>query len=86
VNIRVTPTNLQRVEDLTIVAQVNSGPDEKVMGEGQAPAGFVSDADPPGGEHFFFEMPRPDFQAWTDEPCPLSLVRENLTWEGRSQV
>ena len=83
VKIRVTPTGLLRTDDLTIVAQVNSWPDRKLMGEGQAPARLVPDADPLGGEHFFIEVAMPDFQPWTYEQCPLYLARVKLTRQGR---
>ena len=40
VKIRVTPTGLQRAEDLTLVAQVKSWPDGKVMGKARRRPGL----------------------------------------------
>ena len=82
VKIRVTPTGLQRADDLKIVAQVKSWPMGKVMGEGQAPARLVPDPDPLGGEHFFVEVPMPGFQPWTYEKCPLYLAQVKLAQAG----
>ena len=83
VRIRVTPTGLQRAEDLTLVAQVNSWPDGKLMGEGEAPARLVPGTDPLASEHFFVDVPVPGFQPWTYEQCPLYLARVQLTRQGR---
>lgn len=82
VRIRVTPTGLQRVENLTLVAQVKSWPAGKVMGEGQALARLEPNPDPLGGQHFFVEVPMPGFQPWTYEQCPLYLARVRLTQQG----
>ena len=83
VKIRVTPTGLERVDDLEIVAQVKPWPDGKVMGEGRAPAKLVAGPDPLGGEHFFVEVPMPGFQLWTHESCPLYIAQVKLTRQGR---
>jgi len=79
VKIRVTPAGAQRVDDLTIVAEVKSWPDGKVMGTGRAPARLVPNSDPLGGEHFFVEVPMPGFQPWTYEKCPLYTAQVKLT-------
>jgi hypothetical protein len=68
--IRVTPAGPQPADDLTVLAQVNSWPEGKFTGEGRAPARLVPSADPLGGEHFFVEVPMPDFQPWTP-PFPV---------------
>ena len=83
VKIRVTPTGLQRVDDLEIVAQVKPWPDGKVMGKGQAPARLVPNPDPLGGEHFFVEVPMPGFQPWTYEKCALYTARVQLARKGQ---
>jgi len=84
VKIRVTPTGLQRADDLKIIAQVKSWPDGKVMGEGQATARLVPDTDPLGGEHFIVEVPVPGFQLWSYEQCPLYLATVRLARQGRT--
>jgi hypothetical protein len=83
VKIRVTPTGLERVDDLEIGAQVKPWPDGKIMGEGHAPARLVASPDPLGGEHFFVEVPMPGFQPWTYENCPLYVAQVKLTRQGR---
>ncbi len=83
VRIRVTPTGLDRLNDLQIVAQVKPWPDGKVMGEGRAPARLVPEPDPLGGEHFFVEVPMPGFQPWTYEQCPLYIAQVKLARQGR---
>lgn len=65
VKIRVTPTGLENMDDLKIVAQVKSWPDGKVIGKDQAQARLMPDKDPLGGEHFLVEVPMPGFQPWT---------------------
>jgi len=67
VKIRVTPTGMDPLDDLKVVAQVSSWPQGKVMGEGQASARLTPSPDPFGGEHFFVEVPMPGFQPWTYE-------------------
>src|SRR5262245_23986600 len=84
VKLRVTPTSLQPVDDLKIVAEVKSWPDGKIMGKGQAPARLIPDSDPLGGEHFFVEIPMPGFRPWTYEKCPLYLAHLQLTKAGRT--
>lgn len=83
VKIRVTPTGIERVDDLKVIAQVRAWPAGKLMGEGQAPARLIPSPDPLGGEHFFVEAPMPGFQAWTYEQCPLYLAQVQLTKDGR---
>jgi len=83
VRIRVTPAGIERLDDLAIVARVESSPDGKVMGEGRAPARLKPDPDPLGGEHFFVEVPMPGFQPWTHETCPLYTARVRLEKGGR---
>lgn len=83
VNIRVTPTGLQRVDDLQVTAHVTRWPDGKLMGRGQTPARVTPDPDPLGGEHFFVEVPMPGFEPWTHERCPLYQARVQLTRRGR---
>lgn len=83
VRIRVTPTGLERADNLQIIAQVRSWPDGKFIGEGRAPARLVPDPDPLGGEHFFVEVPMPDFQPWTPEQRALYLADVQLSQAGR---
>ncbi len=83
VKIRVTPTGLARLNELNIVAEVKSWPDGKVMGEGKAPARLVPDSNPLAGEHFFVEVPMPDFRPWTYEKCPLYAAQVKLIKDGR---
>lgn len=83
VKIRVTPTGIERLDDLKIVAEVKSWPDGKVMGEGEVPARLVPDSDPLGGEHFFVDVPMLSFQPWTYEKCPLYSARVKLTKDAR---
>jgi hypothetical protein len=65
VKIRVTPTGVIRLDDLKIVAQVQSWPDGKFIGKGQSSARLRPDPNPLGGEHFFVEVPIPGFKPWT---------------------
>ena len=83
VKLRVTPTGLQRAEDLALIAQVTSWPDGKVMGEAQAPAALVPATDPLGGGHFVVDVPMPGCEPWTYEKCPLYVARVRLTRQGR---
>jgi len=83
VRIRVTLAGLQRAENLTIAAQVESWPAAKFIGQGQTPARLVPDPDPLGGEHFFVEVPMPGFEPWTYENCPLYSARVKLTKDAR---
>ncbi len=78
VEIRVTPTGIERTEGLKIIARVQSGPNGQIIGEGQAPARVVPDPDPLGGEHFFVDVPMAGFQPWTHENCPLYYARVKL--------
>ncbi|MBL7153180.1 MAG: hypothetical protein ISS79_05650 [Phycisphaerae bacterium] len=78
VNIRVTPTGLERLDGLTIRANVRPWPKGDVVGKGQARGRLVPDADPLGGEHFFVEVPMPNFKPWTHENCNLYLAEVTL--------
>ena len=84
VKLRITPTGIQRAEDLRIVAQVKPWPDGQVIGQGQAPARLLPDPDPLGGEHFFVEVPMPGFKPWIYEQCPLYTAQVKLIKEGRT--
>jgi beta-galactosidase/beta-glucuronidase len=84
VRIRVTPTGIERLDDLKIVAEVRPWPEGKVMGEGEASASLVPNSDPIGGEHFFVEVPMPGFEPWTYEECPLYIARVKLAKDGRT--
>ncbi len=79
VKIRVTPTGLDRLDDLRIVAQVKSWPDGKAMGDGQASARLTPGADSLGGEHFFVEVPMPRFKPWTYETPNLYTAEITLS-------
>jgi hypothetical protein len=70
VRIRVTPTSLERLDALQIVAQVKPWPNGNTLSEAHATARSSPNPDPLGGEHFFVEVPMPGFQAWTYENCP----------------
>ena len=83
VRIRVTPTGLERLEGLRIMARVTTWLDGKAMGEGESAAWLVPDADPLGAEHFFVEVPMPGFEPWTHERCPLYTAQVTLAKEGR---
>ncbi|MCR4412163.1 MAG: hypothetical protein NUV77_07025 [Thermoguttaceae bacterium] len=83
VRIRVTPTGVQRLDALTIAAQVKPWPDGEVLGKGQATARLVPDPDPLGGEHFVVDVPMPDFEPWTHETCPLYVAQVTLAKAGR---
>jgi hypothetical protein len=83
VRIRVTPTGLERLDGLRVLAQVKTWPGGTLVGEGQASARLRPDPDPLGGEHFFVEVPMPGFQAWTHEACPLYLAQVKLVKEER---
>lgn len=79
VKIRVTPTGPDRLDDLRITAQVRSWPSAEVLGQGQASARLVPDPDPFGGEHFFVEVPMPDFKPWTYEEPHLYTAQVTLS-------
>ncbi len=83
VRIRVTPTSLESLDALQIIAQVKPWPDGNVLGEGHAPARAIPNPDPLSGEHFFVEVPMPGFQAWTYENCPLYLAQVKLLRQGQ---
>jgi len=67
VKIRITPIGPNRLDDLTIVAQIRSWPDGMVLGSGHASARLMPTPDPLAGDHFFVEAPMPGFKAWTYE-------------------
>lgn len=83
VRIRVTPTGVDRVDDLGITAEVKPWPDGPAIGKGQSLARLVPDPDPLGGEHFFVDVPLSGFRPWTHEECPLYTARVQLTRKGR---
>jgi hypothetical protein len=83
VKIRVTLAGLKAVDDLQIVAQVSAWPTGRTLGEAKAPARLVPSSDPLGGEHFFVEVPLPNFEPWTYERCPLYVARVKLIGQGR---
>ncbi|MCF7975765.1 MAG: hypothetical protein K9N55_18250 [Phycisphaerae bacterium] len=78
VNIRVTPTGLERLNDLTVRAQVRPWPTGEVVGQGQAQAHLVPDTDPLGGEHFMVQVPLANVRPWTYEDCPLYQAEVTL--------
>jgi hypothetical protein len=78
VTIRVTPIGLDRLDDLTIRARVRPWSDGGIVGEGKTRARLVPDKDPLGGEHFFVEVPMPNFKPWTYESCNLYLAEVTL--------
>ncbi len=78
VKIRVTPTGTERLDDLKIVAQVKSWPDEKVMGQGQASARLTPNPDRLAGDHFYVEAPMPGFKPWTYEEPHLYTAEVSL--------
>ncbi|HEY5914403.1 MAG TPA: glycoside hydrolase family 2 TIM barrel-domain containing protein, partial [Verrucomicrobiae bacterium] len=84
VKIRVTPTALERLDDVKILAQAGSWPDGTILGEGQAPARIEPNPDPIGGEHFFVDVPMPGFKPWTHEQSPLYFARVKLSRQGRT--
>jgi hypothetical protein len=84
VRIRITPTGLDALDDLKIVARVEPWPDGRVIGEGAAPAKLIPVADPLGGEHFYVDVPTPGFKPWTYEQCPLYTAHVKLTKDGRT--
>ncbi|MHB1036388.1 MAG: glycoside hydrolase family 2 TIM barrel-domain containing protein [Pirellulales bacterium] len=84
VKIRVTPTGLEPLDDLTITAQVKAWPDGRLMGNGQAAARLAPDPDPLGGQHFYVTVPMPGFEAWTYEKCPLYTAQVKLAKGGRT--
>jgi hypothetical protein len=74
VTIRVTPTGLEALDDLTIRAQVRPWPEGAVVGEGTAEARVVPAPDPLGGEHFPVDVPMSEIKPWTYEECNLYLA------------
>lgn len=78
VTIRVTPSGLDRLDGLTIRAQVRPWPDGEVVAEGEVSARLVPDADPLGGEHFYVEVPMGGFKPWTYEDRHLYLAEVTL--------
>jgi len=78
VKIRVTPTGVERLDDLKIVAEVKPWPNGETIGKGQGAARLVPAADPLSGEHFFIDVPMPGFQPWTHERCPLYIAKVKL--------
>ena len=83
VKIRVTPTGVQRTEDLKITAEVKSRPDGEIIGSGETSARLIPWADPLGGEHFFVEVPMPNFKAWTYEQRNLYTAEVKITKGGK---
>jgi len=78
VTIRVTPTGLESLDDLTIRARVRPWPDGAVVGTGEAKARLAPDEDPLGGEHFGVEVPMANVKPWTYEDCNLYLAEVSL--------
>ena len=79
VTLRVTPTGVERLDDLQIAVRVRPWPEGEVLGSGATSARLVPDTDPLGGEHFFVEVPLPDFKPWTPEDCSLYVAEVKLT-------
>ena len=76
--IRVTPNGLERLNGLTIRASVRPWPNGDVIGRGQTAARLVPNPDPLGGEHFFVDVPMPNFKPWTHENRNLYLAEVTL--------
>jgi len=74
VRIRVTPTGLERISGLRIVAAVRPWPTGEVVGTGETKARSAPSPDPLGGEHFFVDVPMPGFKPWTYEDRNLYLA------------
>ncbi len=78
VSIRVTPNGLEKLDGLTIRANVRPWPNGDVIGSGQTRARLVPNPDPLSGEHFFVEVPMPNFKPWTHENRNLYLAEVTL--------
>ncbi|MCS7236782.1 MAG: hypothetical protein NZ899_00750 [Thermoguttaceae bacterium] len=71
VRIRVTPVARERIESLTILAEVRPWPPGEPLGRAKGSARAVATSDPLDGEHFFVDVPMPNFRPWTPEDCAL---------------
>jgi len=78
VTIRVTPTGLRPLDNLTIRARIRPWPDGSIVGTGETRARVVPDPDPLGGEHFRVEIPMTRVKPWTCEDCNLYLAKVSL--------
>jgi hypothetical protein len=78
VTFRVTPTGLERLDNLTLRARARPWPAGAVVGTGEAAARLVPDPDPLGGEHFRVEVPLSEVKPWTYEDCNLYLAEVSL--------
>jgi len=83
VRLRVTPTGLERFDDLKIAANIRPWPEGEVVGSGETSARLIPDASPLGGEHFFVDAPMPGFKPWTPEDCNLYVAEVKLTRGGK---
>ena len=78
VSIRVTPSGLEKIDSLTIRASVRPWPNGDIVGTGQSQGRLAPDPDPLGGEHFFVEVPMPNFRPWTHENRNLYMAEVTL--------
>jgi hypothetical protein len=78
VRIRVTLTGVEPAEGLTLIAEVRSWPDGRLIGRDETPAALKPDPDPLGGDHSFIEVPMPGFKPWTYEQPNLYTAQVTL--------
>jgi hypothetical protein len=79
VRIRVTPTGIERLDGLKLTAKVRPWPEGDVIGSAETEARCIPVPDPLGGEHFFLDVPMPDFLPWTHQECNLYTADVRLS-------
>ncbi len=84
VRIRVTPAGVERIDELKVTAAVRTWPDGNVTGSGETSARLIPWADPLGGEHFFVEVPMPNYKAWTYEEPNLYTAEVTISKGGKA--
>jgi len=83
VRIRVTPAGLDFIENLTISARVKPWPKGETIGQAKTSARLVPNPDRLAGEHFFVEVPMPDFEPWTYENCNLYTAEIEISKDAK---
>ncbi len=71
VRLRVTLAGHERLDQLKLVADVRPWPQGDIVGSAATQARCRPVKDPLAGEHFFIDVPMPDFKPWTFEQCNL---------------
>jgi len=83
VTFRVTPAGKEKINGLTITAQVKLWPDGDITGKAETSARLIPGASPSGYEHFYIEVPMPGFKPWTYENPNLYSSRIQISKDGK---